>query len=189
MPPLPPLPLFLNAAGFQLAWWALVVAVPWGIELGALGLGLALGAAHLHWSAHPRAELRLAALAWLVGVIVDTSLQQAGVIVFRGWSAGPLSPVWLWMLWALFGLTLDSSMAFLQRHHWAVSAVAGGVFGPLSYWAGARLEAASFTPSVANIAALALAWMVALPLLVIVARAGSMAARASPASQAFPPSH
>lgn len=169
---MPPLPLLLNAAGFQLAWWALVASVPSGLELGALALGLALGAAHLRWSARPRAEIRLATLAWLVGVAVDTSLQLAGVIAFRGWSLGPLSPAWLWMLWALFGLTLDASMAFLQRHHWAVSAVAGGVFGPLSYWAGARLGAASFVPSAANVAALALAWTVAMPLLVQLARTG-----------------
>ncbi len=169
MLPLPALPLLLNAVGFQLAWWALVAAVPSGMELGALVLGFALGAAHLRWSDRPRNEIRLASIAWLVGLVVDTSLEAAGVIDFHGWSAGPLSPVWLWMLWALFGFTLDSSMAFLQRHHWALAAVAGGIFGPLSYYAGARLGAASLTPSALNLAALALAWMVALPLLVILA--------------------
>ena len=164
------MPLLLNAAGFQLAWWALVIGVPSGMELGALVMGLALGAAHLHWSPRPRDEIRLAAMAWLVGLVVDTSLQAAGVIEFHGWSLGPLSPVWLWMLWALFGFTLDSSMAFLQRHHWALSAAAGGVFGPLSYLGGAKLGAASFSASTAHFAALALAWMLALPVLVGLAR-------------------
>ncbi len=166
MPPLPPLPLLLNAAGFQLAWWALIVAVPWGLEAGALVLGLVLGTAHLRWSPHPRNEIRLAAAACMVGVVVDTSLQAAGVIRFHGWSAGPLSPVWLWMLWALFGFTLDASMAFLQRHHWAVAAVAGSVFGPLSYLGGAKLGAASFMPTMAAVLTLSLAWGVALPILV-----------------------
>jgi hypothetical protein len=168
--------VLVNALGFQLAWWALVASVAPGWEGSALALGALMAAAHLRYSRQPRHEARLAALAFGVGLCVDTLLQAAHVIQFHGASLGPLSPVWLWMLWALFGLTLDASMAFLQRRHWALSAVLGGLFGPLSYYAGARMDAATLAPTPINLAALAAAWIIALPLLVGMARRMSAAA-------------
>lgn len=163
--------LVINALGFQLAWWALVASVATGHEVAALALGALLGAAHLRYGCpRPKREMGLAAAAFLVGLCVDSLLQAAGVITFHGASLGPWSPVWLWMLWALFGLTLDASMAFLQRRHGSLSAVLGGIFGPLSYLAGAKLGAATLEPTPLNLLALALAWAIALPLLVGLAR-------------------
>jgi hypothetical protein len=163
--------LLINALGFQLAWWALVAGVAPGLEAAALALCAVLAAAHVRYmSASPRREAALAIAALLVGICVDTVLQATGFITFHGASLGPLSPFWLWMLWALFGLTLDASMAFLKRRHWALSALLGGVFGPLSYLAGAKMGAADLAATPLNFAVLAGAWVIALPLLVGLAR-------------------
>jgi hypothetical protein len=70
----------------------------------------------------------------------------------------------------LFGLTLDASMSFLKRRHWSLSAALGGIFGPLSYLAGAKLGAATLVATPLNFAALALAWAIAMPLLAWLAR-------------------
>lgn len=163
--------LVINAVGFQVAWWALVAGVAPGYEGAALALSAVLAVAHLrYFSPRPKRELGLAGSAWLLGLGVDSLLQAGGFINFAGASLGPLSPFWLWALWALFGLTLDASMSFLQRRHWFLSAVLGGVFGPLSYLAGAKLGAATLVVTPLNFAALAMAWAIAMPLLVWLAR-------------------
>ena len=163
--------LVINAVGFQVAWWALVAGVAPGYQGAALALSALLAAAHLRFfSPRPKRELGLALAAWLLGFGFDSLLQAGGFITFQGASLGPLSPFWLWALWALFGLTLDASMSFLQRRHWSLSAVLGGIFGPLSYLAGAKLGAATLVANPLNFTALALAWAIAMPLLVWLAR-------------------
>jgi hypothetical protein len=61
-------------------------------------------------------------------------------------------------------------MAFLKRRHLSVSALLGGVFGPLSYLAGAKVGAAEWVSMPLNFAVLGGAWVIALPFLVWLAR-------------------
>jgi hypothetical protein len=105
-----------------------------------------------------------------LGIVVDSSLQYFSVIRFYGWALGSLSPFWLWMVWVMFALTLNNSLAFLQNRHVLLSAVAGLVFGPLSYIAGAKLGAASFDNSFIHVAILGLVWMLTLPGLVFISQ-------------------
>ncbi len=118
----------------------------------------------------PWQEVQLAAIALALGVLIDTLLQATSVIQFYGWSLAFLSQFWLWLLWVLFALTLNTSLAFLQTKPLWLSALLGLVFGPLTYYAGAQLGAASFESSFIHIGALALVWMVALPFLVYMAQ-------------------
>ena len=161
---------FLNALGFQLGWWACVAGVGVGLEVPALVFCLALTTALVYFAPHPLLEIKLAAVACLLGVVLDTGLQSFSVISFYGWSLGPLSPFWLWLLWIMFALTLNSSLSFLQRLPLSVSAAAGFLFGPLTYYAGAKLGAASFDNTLSHLAVLAMTWMVALPGLVWLAK-------------------
>jgi len=162
--------LFINALGFQSAWWLCVAGVGHGLELPALAYGWVLMGLHLFFAPHPRHELQLAAVAVALGVVVDTGLQTAGVIDFYGWALGPLSPFWLWVLWALFAMTLNASLSFLQSQPLWLSALAGLVFGPLTYVAGAELGAAALVVTPWHLGALALTWLMALPLLVHLAK-------------------
>jgi uncharacterized membrane protein YhaH (DUF805 family) len=92
------------------------------------------------------------------------------VIDFYGWALAPLSPFWLWMLWVLFALTLNTSLAFLKQAPLILSALAGLVFGPLTYIAGAQLGAASFDKTWPHVIMLGVTWMFALPALVRMAQ-------------------
>ena len=158
--------LFLNAFGFQTAWWACIAGVGHGLEIPALVYGLVLAGLHVAFAPKPWQEVQLAAIALALGVAIDTLLQATSIIQFYGWSLAFLSPFWLWLLWVLFAMTLNTSLSFLQTKPLWCSALAGFVFGPLTYYAGAQLGAASFDSSLINISALALTWMMALPLLV-----------------------
>jgi Protein of unknown function (DUF2878) len=162
--------LFLNALGFQTAWWACIAGVGHGLEIPALLYGLTLASLHTAYAPKPLQEIKLAAVALGMGVAIDTVLQATSVIDFYGWSLTFFSPFWLWLLWVLFAMTLNASLSFLQTTPLWLSALAGLVFGPLTYYAGAQLGAAYFDASFIHITALALVWMMALPFLVYIAK-------------------
>jgi hypothetical protein len=162
--------LFINALGFQTAWWACIAGVGHGLEIPALVYGLILAGLHVTFASKPTQEIKLAALALVIGVVIDTLLQAASVVDFYGWSLALFSPFWLWLLWVLFAMTLNASLSFLQTTPLWLSALAGLVFGPLTYYAGAQLGAAYFDASFIHITALALVWMMALPFLVYIAK-------------------
>jgi hypothetical protein len=165
--------LFINALGFQAAWWACIAGVGQGLEIAALIFCFVLAGLHLCFASQPRQEIRLAALALALGVLTDTLLQMLDVISFYGWTLGPLSPFWLWMLWVMFALTLNTSLAFLKTQPLWISALAGLVFGPITYYAGAKLGAAAFDGSFYHFGALALAWALAMPALIYLAKTPS----------------
>lgn len=162
-------PLWINVVGFQAGWWACVGSAGGAFEIPSLVFALALVIAHLWWSSSPAAELQLAAVGLLMGIVVDSLLQYFSVISFYGWALGPLCPFWLWALWVMFSLTLNTSLAFLKAMPWWVSALAGCIFGPLSYYAGVQFGAASLHENVSSLFCLALTWMVVLPLMVFCA--------------------
>ncbi len=162
--------LFLNILGFQTAWWACIAGVGLGFEIPALLYGLVLAGLHLRFAHQPRQEAKLAVLTLVIGMAADTLLQTTSVISFYGWALGPLSPFWLWLLWVLFAMTLNTSLKFLQSHTLWLSAAAGLVFGPLTYYAGAQLGAASFDNTLVHLGALAFTWAMALPVLVYAAK-------------------
>jgi hypothetical protein len=160
----------INAIGFQTAWWALVAGVAYGFEVPALIYSVVLASAHLFYAPHARQDLRLAGLALVMGIAIDSVLQYAGVMHFQGLAILGLSPFWLWMLWVLFALTLNASMAFFKTKPLALSALAGLVFGPLSYYAGGELGAASWDGPKFPWLVLGMAWMFAMPVLVFLSK-------------------
>jgi len=162
--------LFLNAFGFQTAWWACIAGIGHGLEIPAILYGLVLASIHIAFAAQPQQEIKLAVIALALGIAIDSLLQAASIIHFYGGSLAFFSPFWLWLLWVLFAMTLNASLAFLQAKPLWLSALAGLVFGPLTYYAGAQLGAASFNASLIHLAALAVTWMIALPFLVYLAK-------------------
>lgn len=130
----------------------------------------ALVIAHLFYTENPAQEIKLAMWALCLGIVTDSALQYFSVIDFYGWSLGVLSPFWLWMLWLMFAMTLNASLSFLKEKPIVLSALAGLVFGPLTYMAGAKLGAAAFDGSALHILTLAVAWMLALPAMVFIAK-------------------
>ena len=61
------------------------------------------------------------------------------------------------------------SLKWLQRH-WAVAALAGGLSGPLSFFAGERMGAVVFHDTWIAVAAISAGWAVLLPAVVALAR-------------------
>ena len=156
----------LNFVASQAVWLLSLLGAGSGWHwLGAVAFALFL-ALHLWVSRTPRVDAMLALVAAGFGLVLDTGFAQAGVLAY----AAPLplagiAPYWILVMWGNFGLTLNSSLAWLQQRPLG-GALLGAVGGPLAYIAGVKLGAASVTvsPLVAN-AVIGLSWALALPLL------------------------
>ena len=80
-------------------------------------------------------------LGWTAGAIVDNVLGYLGILIFRdSLIASWLCPPWLIALWMIFATTFQSSLSWRAGRYW-IAAVSGGIFGPVSYYAGQALGA------------------------------------------------
>ena len=161
----------LTFIGYEFVWFAAVI----GAGHGVVWPGVAAAALFLAWrignSRSRGVEIRLFAAALVIGAVLEACWVGTGLIRYAAaWPVGS-APAWLLALWASFGLTIVPLFGWLQARPW-LGAVLGAVGGPLSYWAAARgWHAASFPPRpFASLAALALGWAAALPLLTTLAR-------------------
>jgi hypothetical protein len=157
--------LAINFIAFQLGWFSCVLAAAKGMPwLGPLVV-LAVVLLHLKLVAKPFAELKLIGVAMALGLVTDSLLLSSGWLAYAGgsWISG-LAPYWIIAMWALFATTLNVSMGWL-RGRYLLAAIMGGIGGPLSYLAGEKLGAMTMSEPTLAIAALALAWSVAMPAL------------------------
>ena len=160
----------VNFVAFQLGWFACVLgaahAYPW---LG-VWVAIVIVAGNIAWSARPFAEAGFIALALLAGAAWETLLLASGALQYSAGSLLPgLPPPWILALWALFASTLNVSLGWLQGR-WLLAAVLGGLSGPASYWAGARLGALNIVDPLIFVLMLAAGWAVLTPALLALAR-------------------
>jgi hypothetical protein len=157
--------VLINFLVFQAAWFSTVLGAangaPW---LGPVAI-LAAVALHLRFTRRPGVELRLLAVAVVLGLTVDSLLLATGWIAYPNgaWLPG-FAPYWIVAMWALFATTLNVSMRWLKDRY-LLAGVFGAVGGPLSYLAGARLGAMNFIQTEWALLALGVAWGVSMPLL------------------------
>jgi len=157
--------LLVNFMAFQLGWFSCVLAAAQGIPwLGPIVVA-AVVVLHLRLSRKPSAELKLIAFAMLLGLVTDSLLLASGWLDYSaGFWLTSFAPFWIVSMWALFATTLNESMCWLHGRP-VLAALMGAVGGPLSYLAGERLGAMTLNQPVQAIAALAVAWSLAMPLL------------------------
>jgi hypothetical protein len=164
-------PLIVNFVVFQVAWFlslkGAAIGYPW---LGVVAV-LAFLALEMFFGKDPWADARIAAFAALGGVLFDTLFVQFGLLRYASpepftWAA----PYWILAMWANFGLTLNSSLGWLQGRP-VLAAVLGAVGGPLAYLAGVRIGAATLiAPGPVAYGAIGLVWGIATPVLLWLAR-------------------
>lgn len=161
--------LITNFVAFQIGWFATVLGAAKGMYWFGPIVVLAVVALHLRQARRPGVEARLLLFALALGLVVDSLVLAGGWTRYPGgvWLPG-LAPYWIITMWALFATTLNVSLRWMHQRY-VVAALFGGVGGPLSYLAGAKLGAMSFVAMTPAIVALAAAWFVAMPLLVYVA--------------------
>ena len=158
-----------NFALFQLGWFSCVLGAANGLPWAGPLVVLAAVAVHLALVRRPALELKLVLAAALLGLLADSLLLATGWVAYPNgeWVPG-FAPYWIIAMWVLFATTLNVSMRWLRRSM-PLALIAGAVGGPLSYLAGERLGAIQFVEPALSLAALAIAWAIALPVLVLLA--------------------
>ncbi|RPH93665.1 MAG: DUF2878 domain-containing protein [Lysobacterales bacterium] len=161
--------LVVNFVAFQLGWFACVLGAAKGLPWAGVLVVLAVIALHLARVRRPLPELRLVGLAMALGLLVDSLLLATGWLSYPTglWLPG-LAPYWIVAMWGLFATTLNVSMGWLRGRP-LLAVLMGAVGGPLSYLGGEKLGGIELTEPVAAMAALAVAWAVAMPLLMMAA--------------------
>lgn len=165
--------LVANVLGFQAVWFASVIGAANGLPWAGPVTAAIYAAAHFAWTPDRQGDLRMLAIALLMGVVADSLLAATGVLAFASpWPWTFAAPVWILAMWAGFALTLNHSMAFL-RERWLVAAAFGALGGPLAYWGAAQgFDAVDFGRGLPMaLAALAVVWGVAMPALYALHRA------------------
>ncbi|MGQ0810827.1 MAG: DUF2878 domain-containing protein [Nitrospiraceae bacterium] len=131
----------MHFVGFQIGWVACVLGAGKGWPLLGPAAAVILLSLHLGFSVAPRLAARSILTVGMVGILVDTTLTALGLFRFQdhllpSW----LCPPWLIALWFIFASALQRSLNWLSGR-WGLAAALGGVFGPISYYAGDRLGA------------------------------------------------
>lgn len=166
------LPVFINAVLFQMLWFACVLGSSYSLLWpAALMIGVMLV-----WQLHPSRrhpnDIKVLIIAIVLGLIIDTAWVALGFMDFNDprpflW----LSPAWIIIMWAGFALTINHSMNWLSLHP-VLPALMGLVGGPLAYFTGRRLGAVEYLTDPLLISCmLAIAWALALSILVMVGQA------------------
>ena len=155
-----------NLILFKLGWVACVLGAANGQAWLGLVVVVIVVLEHLRTAARPQLEAGLLAAAALLGVGWESALVSLGLLSYsEGVVIAGLAPYWIVAMWALFATTVNVGMRWLKRH-WLIAAVAGGVGGPLSFYAGANLGAVQFSDDFVALATIAIGWAALLPLLV-----------------------
>lgn len=155
--------MILNFVLFQAGWLACVLGAAHGYAAEGAVAGIAIVAWHVGFAARPGREAAIAAAAAGIGLVFEN------LLVAAGWVSVQDGVYWLVVLWALFATTLNGSLRVLQGRPWS-AALLGAIGGPLAYYAGERLGALQLLQPAAMLAALALGWAIATPLLLALAR-------------------
>ena len=156
----------LNVTFYEIGWFFCVLGGAWDYPLAGALFALALCAVHLFLSKSRSSEAKLMLTACLLGVIIDSAQQALGLFTFKSNQNWVLwLPPWVFVIWAQFA-TLFRYALFWLKGRYFLAALFGSLGGPLAYWAGIRLGAASFGPDpVAAILCLGVVWAVVIPAL------------------------
>jgi hypothetical protein len=160
----------INYLGLQLGW----LACAWGAANGRIWLGPLVVSIHLAihflWSKSRRRDAVFIAIATLLGLLVDSLQKATGLVVYAAdlplipW----LAPPWIIAMWTLFGTAISTSLKWLNDRY-ALAALLGAIFGPLSYRAGGAFGAASFPlGDLLTLGILAAIWAAILPVLILI---------------------
>lgn len=160
-------PVIINAVLFQITWFACALGSANNLIWPALLACGVLAAFQLHPKNRHPTDLKLIAIAILLGLIIDTAWVQLGLMEYSDHiPITAIAPLWIIILWIGFAMTINHSLGWLNKHP-LLPAVTGLIFAPLSYFAGVKFGALTFTGSLTVITvSLGLAWALAMTIMV-----------------------
>lgn len=156
----------INFLFYQVGWFCCVLGAAKGYPISGSLVALVLLGIHLLLAESRQAEAKLMLYACLFGVLIDSSQQALGMLTFKPDPDGLLwLPLWIVVVWAQFATLFHFALYWLSQRY-LLGALFGFIGGPLAYWGGVRLGAASFGDNLFfSLSSLALVWALVTPLL------------------------
>jgi hypothetical protein len=155
-----------NLVVFQIAWFAAVLGAAHGMPLWGTVCVLGAIAWHLGVAKEPAKEALLVGIVCVLGFALESIHAAHGLVRYpSGQPVAQLAPYWMVALWGLLAIALNVTLRWL-RGHWWLAGVLGATAGPASFASGVALGGAQFVDRTPALAALALSWACALPVLV-----------------------
>ena len=156
----------LNATIYQAGWFCCVLGAAWGFPIAGALIALLLATLHLLLAASWKNEALLMVAACLLGIVIDSIQQALGLFTFTRDPAWPFwLPLWVFVIWAQFATLFHYALHWLSGRY-LLAAMFGLIGGPLAYWSGIRIGAASFGDNpILTVVILAIVWALVTPLL------------------------
>jgi hypothetical protein len=162
---------FINLVLFQGVWFLTVFGAAQGTNLFGLA-GLGVFASIHYFIAHSfKTDFQLASIAMLLGLIIETALIQTNILNYvHNIIPQGIAPLWILLLWANLALTLNGCLRWLQGRY-LLAAMLGAIGGPLTYFGGMKLGAATTDlPIATSLGVIAVIYAFVTPLLLLIAR-------------------
>ncbi|MEO7433487.1 MAG: DUF2878 domain-containing protein [Dokdonella sp.] len=163
---------WINTVAFQLVWMVAVGGAAQGLWWAGPIAVCVFAAYQLSVSTEMRSDVLLIILAVVIGAFADSLLAHLQLVRYTSpVPSAEFAPLWILALWASLALTINHSMAFLQRDL-RIAALFGALGAPLSFsiadraWNAVKLA----EPLPTTLFALAALWTIATPLLAATAR-------------------
>ena len=166
----------VNLIAFQVQWFASILGAARQVGEAGLAVGLAWMVAHTWYLTGRRMqELATIGFAFAYGLVVESAMASTGIMQLHGTFAITdgvvLPPLWLPVLWAGLGATINHSLGWLHGRY-AHAAVMGAVAGPMAYAGAAHLGATVIEPSL-GFYVIGAVYAVAMPALLFVAQSAT----------------
>lgn len=161
--------LLINFVGFQIAWFACVLSAANNQPIIGICIALVIVLIHLYLSANRTSAFTLLAIITLMGSAWDSVLTNQQILVFSSGMMLPfLAPTWIFAMWLSFSTTINTAFRWLY-HRYFLAFILGAISGPLTYQAGAALDAVVIPNSLTATVWIAIGWGVMMPLFILIA--------------------
>lgn len=158
---------WLNIVWFQAAWFSAILYTNQATFILFISLCL-----HFIFTPTRSSDLKNLMQITVIGMLADYLLTYLGILNFTDIT---FIPIWLILLWAHFSLTLNHSMRWLSDIPIYVRILFGAIFGTLSYYSGAKLEAVTLNENlILSLFSLAVIWGSMLPVYTVIASLNRM---------------
>ena len=158
----------INFVLFQAAWFVCVLGASYDRTYFALLIATIILLIHFAIIKKRLLELKLILIAATIGLFFDGALLNFDLIIYNDPGLPyPFTPIWIVMLWMIFAMTLNHSLAWLSQKIY-ISIFFGAIGGPLAYVAGEKLGAITLLSN-NSIITLSIGWALITPILIIIA--------------------
>jgi hypothetical protein len=156
---------WLNLVGFQVVWYACVIGAGNQMIWPGCLAAIIFAAVTCLYGGKTRQDIKVISICLPIGFSLDSLLAYSNLLDYaQHWPSPQFAPAWILAMWLGFAATLNHSMKFLHNNPWLAAAF-GFLGGPLAYYGAGRLfEAVSFEHS-NSLLYTALAWGIAVPLI------------------------